>query len=327
KFDQILYYVIEALIGAGNYTQASSIIEDERYSQYFSIRNENINESNLNLKFLQANLAHLKNEYNSALDIYIQLLNSDVVQKNVYFKAKAKWGIAHVHRHVGNFEQATEWYKKSIKMCRYNESNTLDVHIKCLNECNSIFVYLNEIQPYSTQFIEKIVQKNSRKFKNEVAKLSTNKYESIIHGKNNKFDKAMILIEETLAIYEKTFERLRFNLYFEKGELLRRNKNFENAIHFFEKSLDSSQHNGDKNIKLYSLLGILLTELESNQYFFNKDKDEQYKSLELCFQLCQYEDSSNIRFGLGMIHVNIVKDLLDNPDSKNPFFKEMLPLF
>lgn len=326
-FNQILFYILEALIGAGNYIQASDLIDNDMYSQYFITRDEHINENTLNLQFLNANLAHLKNDYNSALDIYSQLLNSDTVQKDIYYKAKITWGIAHVYRHIGNFEQAIEWYNQAIKICKSYEHKTLDVLIKCLNECNSIYVYLNTIPPFSAQYLKKIVQKNSYKFKNKVAELSTNKYEAIMLGKDNDFDGAISLIEETLSIYEKTFERLRFNLYFEKGELLRRKKNFKTAVQFFEKSFDSSQHNGDKNIRLYSLLGILLAELQSNQFYYHQDKNEQYKSLQKCFNTCYYKDSNDVRFELGLIHVNKVKELLDESDLENEFFREMLPLF
>nr|OTO10387.1 hypothetical protein A5880_001071 [Enterococcus sp. 4G2_DIV0659] len=116
-------------------------------------------------------------------------------------------------------------------------------------------------------------------------------------------------------------------MYFEKGELLRRKKKFESAVQFFEKSFDSSEHNGDKNIKLYSLLGILLAELQASQFYYHQNNDEQYKSLQKCYDLCHYDDSNDIRFELGLIHVNKIKTLLDKSDLQSEFFSEMLPLF
>lgn len=323
NFEEILYYILEGLIGSGNYLDANIMIEN--YSQYFNIRNNEITTKNLKLHFLQANLYHLQNKYTESLLVFNSILDSEAVNSNIYFKAKTNWGIAHCYRHMGLLDLANNFYSETIAICMKKEKATLDVLIKCLNEQNSISMYLDSILIHSYEYIDKMVIKNEKLNSTKVAELSTNKYKAIYQVIIKNYNEALNLIERTIDIYEESNERLRFNLYYEKAEVLRKMTEFNSAIKFYRKSLQASQYNGDKNIQLYSLLGILCTELEANTFLFHEDRSQQLKSLILCDELCK--DNEEICFHLGLEHVAEVKSIWDSKHSQSSFFKKNLPLF
>ncbi|MBL1228309.1 hypothetical protein IW492_03560 [Enterococcus sp. BWB1-3] len=321
--EKVLYYVLNGLIGAGNYQQAHELFTNEFSKKYINIRPENITKNSFDLHFTQANLAHLQNEYELAGNYFQQMIDSHASQETPQNLAKAIWGLAHIHRHTGDFENALYYYDQAIELCRENIENCWDIYVKCLNEKNSIFVYKGFEAPYNRDIINNAVRKCEKKTKSDASRLSTNKYQAIELSLSGKFDEAYQLIQTTIDKYEQSMERLRFNLYFEKGEILRREKNFQNAVECFRQSYNSSEYNGDKNIQLYSLLGMLAAELEANEFFYHANKESQLESLFVCENLCRYGDGS-LRFQLGFQHVQELKDCLINFKKE---FPRILPLF
>lgn len=326
QFNEILYCVLEALVGSGSYSQAEDIIENQLYGKYFNIRNKNITKKNLKLHFFQANLYHLQNRYEDALNIYESLLNSDLVKEKNYPKAKASWGIAHVYRHIGKFEEANNYYEETIEICKKKEKKTIDIYIKCMNERNSIYMYLDRPIPYEyDSYFDKIIFKCEKIRNNKVAELSTNKYKAIYHTKNQNYIEALKLINKTIDEYELKKERLRFNLYYEKAEILRQMGDYDEALYYYKKSLHSSMHNGDKNIQLYSLLGIICLELKTNRLLIHENQEKQIETLERCYLLCK--NGEEICFQLGQEHVYKLKKIVDLQNENDLFLNTMLPLF
>ncbi|WP_146259812.1 tetratricopeptide repeat protein [Paenibacillus silvae] len=317
--EKLSYYIAEALTGYGAYKEA--IEEIETNTNYNILRLGTVTEENFNVVFLLGNLYHLQNEYTKAIEHFKTMIGSTPIEQSLKYKSKCYWGIAHCYRHMGLLDQAIDFYKESIKLCEIDKVQTKDVYIKCMNEINSIFFYRNEEQPYSFNTIDVLITEE-----NSVADLSTNKYKAIEYGIKGDFDKGISLIDKTIKIYEKKSERLQFNLYFEKGELLRRKKDFEQSIEYFKKSLNASLLNGDKNIELYSSLGILSVELKTGLHYFTDSKEKQYQLLEHCLELCKDNDE-NVCFVLGKQHVQEILNTLNNKEENSNSYDQMLPLF
>ncbi|MGE6666748.1 tetratricopeptide repeat protein [Paenibacillus xylanexedens] len=316
-YEKLIYFVADALIGYGAYKEATEEIKTN--TNYYVLRPATVTSENFDVIFLLGNLFHLQNQYTKAIEHFKIMSESENVKESLYYKSKCYWGIAHCYRHIGNLDQAIDYYENSITICELDTVQTKAIYIKCMNELNNIFFYRNEKQPFSFDHIDALIEE-----KNSVADLSTNKYKAIEQGMKGNFDNAIKLIDETIKIYEKKSERLQFNLLFEKGELLRRKKDFKQSIEYFKKSLDNSLINGDKNIELYSNLGILSVEFECNTHYFTKSKEEQFKLLEHCLELCQNEEE-DVCFELGKQHVVEMRDILN---AKGPsFYSRILPLF
>ncbi|MNC42262.1 hypothetical protein D3C75_910710 [compost metagenome] len=220
---------------------------------------------------------------------------------------------------MGEFLMAINYYEQAIFECKKNLDNTKVIHIKCLNERNSIFLYENKEMPGSFDDVDSLISQTNR-----VAKLSTNKYKAIKLGSEKKFHEALDLLDSTMEVYQNTQDRHLYNLYFEKGELLRRKKDFREAVVFFKKSLDASIYNGDRNIQLYSTLGILAVELESNLHIFTKNREEQLELLHKCFELCM--DQDKVIFKLGKLHTLKLKQFFDQSDEETSIFETIFPL-
>lgn len=321
NFETILYYTVEGLIGAGNYSNADKIIHDSIYENLYNMRNQSITSSNFEHHFLQGNLYHLQNRYQDALNVYQAMLQSNVVQNNLYYEIKVLWALAHVNRHLGNLEVSNNIYSDAIELANRKDKKQLKILVKCMNEQNSIFMFQGQSIPHAFDDIDNIL----KKIKNNPSDLSTNKYKAIYFSMKKDSSKALELIDKTLTIYEENMERLRFNLYFEKAEILRLSNKIESAILFYKKSLDSSEYNGDKNIQLYSLLGILCCELRQNKFYVHKDKEHQLTTLLKCNDLCYNDDE--ICFNLGLRHIQIIKQVFDNDKDITYLDKFNLPLF
>ncbi|WP_434751467.1 tetratricopeptide repeat protein [Paenibacillus amylolyticus] len=316
-FEKLSYYIAEALTGYGAYQDA--IEEIEMNTNHSIVRPDTVSSDNFDIVFLLGNLYHLQNEYAKAIEHFKKMIDSTHVRQSLKYKSKCYWAVAHCYRHMGLLDLAIDFYKESIEICKIDTVQTRDIYIKCMNEMNNIFFYRNEKQPFSFNTIDSFIKEE-----NSVADLSTNKYKAIEHGIQGNFDKGIHLLEKTIKIYEKKSERLQFNLYFEMGELLRRKKDFKQSIDYFKKSLDASLLNGDKNIELYSSLGILSVELETKQHHFTNSKDEQYQLLEHCLGLCKDKDE-NVCFELGKQHVGTILNILNNKEPS--LYDKMLPLF
>lgn len=321
NFETVLYYIVEGLIGAGNYSNADKIIHDSIYENLYNIRNQSITSSNFEHHFLQGNLYHLQNRYEDALNIYQAMLQSDAIKKNIYYQIKVLWGLGHVNRHLGNLELANNFYTDAIQLANRKDNEHLKILVKCMNEQNSIFMFQGQSIPNSFDYIDNVL----KKIKNKPSNLSTNKYKAISLSMNKEYKDALELIDNTLTIYEENLERLRFNLYFEKAEILRLSNKIEIAILFYKKSLDSSEYNGDKNIQLYSLLGILCCELRQNKFYVHKNKEKQQQTLFKCHELCYNNDE--ICFNLGLKHIQIIKQILEGGTDITYLDTFNLPLF
>lgn len=320
-YDNLTYFIADALIGNGAYKEAQKIVED---NGNYIFRPENVTSENFDRIFLLGNLFHLQNQYEEAIDHFNAIIQCEYVQNSVYSLSKCLWAIAHCYRHMGKLDQAIDYYEDAIKVCKHNSMLTRVTFIKCMNEENSIFFYKNKQNPYSFENdITPLIKEQ-----NSVADLSTNKYKAIKYGIEGRFEEAIDLIDKTLEVYIKKSERLRYNLYFEKGELLRRKKDYKSAIEYFEKSLSASQLNGDKNIELYSNLGILSVELESKKHYKTKSREDQLNLIQLCFILCHTDiENEIVCFELGKQHVLELKEIIDNNISDTNFYARLLPLF
>lgn len=221
-----LGYVVLYLMETGLYVKAGKIIND----------NEN---NNIYYNYLLADCAHLLNHYQLSLKI----LNDILVPKNQGHELlnNVKSLKIHVLKHMGEFDESIKYY---------NEINNGDISIK--RRMPAIY-YLNYLMKSLDNYV--IANKDNsddyHSFITSLNEIDLDAYQSIYYAaymfeKNYKI--AFDIIDNSIETFERTNDRLKYNAYYIKAEMLRHMQKFNDAYHYYLLSSGILENHFDINL-------------------------------------------------------------------------------
>lgn len=293
-FKVIIWGYIEGLLGIGNYLAAKDVINICK----IAIRNPQ-SEIDFRLGLTVANLHHLQNEYDVAISSYQCLLVYAVNSFSIY-RAYCYYGIAHSYRHQSlYFDLAIDNYRKAIHYAKKSKNNELT--IRCKHELMTVYVFLDKPSIAGT-FI-----KDMENFINTLPK-DSEKLAIISYYKSKarflrfympSSDKQQYdLLINIRKDYERIKKRLQYNSYFELGEYHRIRKEYKEAYEQYNIAYKFSCKNQDVNLESMCFYGILLLELESNQFVIhNSYNDQKHSLLHMIEKCCEKDLHYNIFIG------------------------------
>lgn len=255
----IIWGLIEAYIGVGNYPDAMSIIE--KCKTIPSIRSNNKSELHLKLLLTFANLKHLMNKYEEAIEDYNVILDAiDKYPNYVKYKAICFWGIAHSQKHIGkNLKMAINNYNDAIK---HGEQNIL---YKLKSERERVISYLAISQINTGKLL---LDELNTKLKS----LPSDEYMDIRIGVDRCYvlyeqladqlnEKSLTILEKARVSYRKIGKRLEYDTLFEIGEYYRKIGNYKEASQKYLAAMELSAKNKDHNLETMCSLAIILCKL------------------------------------------------------------------
>ena len=264
-----IIYDIEQYLREGDYQSAQQIIERMTSNEKNLIDKDP--ETFFRLKFIKADLLHLQNEYEEALNQFELLrlnnLNDDSKMQEIIEK------ISHIQKHLGNFEQAiaeAQVLNNDIKSQKCLSLNLLEYSVT-ENEhyLRAAEKNIHDIEKVSTKYITS--QKDSY-----------DTYKAVVCIYHKKFNVAHRFIDQAISIYEKQDSRFFNNCYYIKAEIFRHEQKYSQACEYYQRCLNAYRFNND--IDVYSMAYTMLVYL--NTVYNAKHEFEITYSLDELKKIC-----------------------------------------
>lgn len=271
----IIWGIIEAYIGVGNYPLGMSVIR--KCKTIPSVRSNNKSELHLKLLLTLANLKHLMNNYSEAIEDYIIILDFiDKYDNHKSYKSVCYWGIAHSQKHIGkNIKEAIRNYDNAIIHGKYN------LTYKLKSERERVISYFAISEVDKGKSLLDIL-------KRELETLPEDEYKDIrisvdrcyvLHEllENRLNEKSLNILEKARVLYKKIGKRLEYDTLFEIGECYRKMKKYQEASQKYLEAMELSIKNKDRNLEtMCSLANVLCGILMGN----NNENSDKFVSYE-----------------------------------------------
>ena len=257
------YYYLKSLLELGLYGEARKIVDsyNYQYNESFNIKGIS-SEAEFEYQYILVDLDHLTNHFEDAL-IFSEALYQKAFNKEQ--KAQCQYLYAHCIRHMGqDLEYACKVFENLMNDTEYYNDK---IRLRSIYSIISIKVFQNDMCfNYEDSFhkIDQIIYSNS---KNETWLPYVNRHKAIYAYKKKKnFKEAEKILLDTKAVLEVTSLRIKYDIYFELGEIYRISQiapdNYAISLKYYEESLDFAQRVGDFNLLSNSEMGILLLNLK-----------------------------------------------------------------
>ena len=263
----VRYYYLKSLLELGLYDKAREVVDN--YDNYLNLLTIN-SDIDFEYQYLLIDLDHLTNDLENAI-IFCQILLEQAVSKEQ--KIKCQYLYAHCLRHLG--KDLNQAY--AIFTTLENDTDFEDdkIRIRSIYSAASIKMFQNDLNyPYENSF-EKIEQILYRDVRNEVWKPYVARHKAIYEYKICKnFEMAEHILQETIHLLEVTSLRIKYDIYFEFGEIYRLwdsdPENYKKSINYYLEAAQFAKQVNDYNLQSSSQLGIMLLNVK---YGYETDND------------------------------------------------------
>lgn len=263
----IRYYYLKSLLELGLYDKAREIVDN--YDNQFNLLNVN-NNIDFEYQYLLIDLDHLTNYLkNAAFFSHALLEKASTMEQRV----KCQYLYAHCLRHIGeDLNQAFNVFSDLANSADYKDDK---IRIRSIYSAASIKMFQGDINYHYKSSFETIEHIMYSDAKNEVWKPYVIRHKAIYEYKIcNNFDKAEKTLREALCLLEVTPLRIKYDIYFELGEIYRirdnNSDNYDKSLAFYLEAEQFATRVHDYNLQSSSQLGIMLLNIK---YGYEIDAD------------------------------------------------------
>ncbi|WP_120409794.1 AAA family ATPase [Roseburia sp. 1XD42-69] len=263
----VRYYYLKSLLELGLYDKAREVVDN--YDNYFNLMTINC-DIDFEYQYLLIDLDHLTNYLKNAVTFSHALFEKATSKEQ---KIKCQYLYAHCLRHLG--EDLDQAY--TIFTSLANDTNFKDnkIRIRSIYSAASIKMFQGDSSySYEESFgkVEQIIFEDSR---NEVWRPYVARHKAIYEYKVCKnFEMAEQVLQETIHLLEVTQLRIKYDIYFELGELYRiwnnNTNNYTKSINYYLEAVQFAKRVNDYNLQSTSQLGIMLLSIK---YGYKTDND------------------------------------------------------
>lgn len=263
----VRYYYLKSLLELGLYDRAREVVDN--YDNPFSLLNIN-SDIDFEYQYLLVDLDHLTNYLKDAITASWILLKKASSKEQ---KVKCKYLYAHCIRHIGeDLDQAYITFTELINDTDYDNDK---IRIRSIYSAASIKMFQGDLNYLYEDAFNKIEQIMYKKLENEVWKPYIARHKAIYEYKICKnYEMAEQLLQKTIHLLEVTPLRIKYDIYFELGEIYRiwdnASNNYEKSINYYLEAIQFAERVHDYNLQSTSQLGIMLLNVKYD-YKINKD--------------------------------------------------------
>lgn len=274
------YYSFSALLEMGYYHKAEEVVDS--YSDYQDM-NLSVNNIHNNLDFeyqyLLIDLDHLTNHFEDASTFSFALATKSFTTEQ---EMRCLYLYAHCIRHIGeDLQSAFDIFQK---IATNNDYTNDKIRIRSLYSAASIKIFEHDTTfDYKNVFqkIEDIIISNPS---NAIWEPYVNRHKALYEFRiNSDYKKAKSILKSSIKTLETTSLRIKYDIYFELGELLRisgvSQKDYEESKKYYQEALRFSKEVGDFNLESNSNMGLLLLNLKFNKPTSFKELDNILEKL------------------------------------------------
>lgn len=251
----VRYYYLKSLLELGLYDKAREVVDNQ--DNFFNLSTIN-SDIDFEYQYLLIDLDHLTNYLKNAITFSRILLEKAVSKEQ---EAKCRYLYAHCLRHLGeDLDQAYTIFTDLANDTDYKDDR---IRIRSIYSAASIKIFQGDLTyPYEDSFenIEQIIYEDA---KNEVWKPYAARHKAIYEYKVCKnFEMAEKILQETIHLLEVTPLRIKYDIYFELGEIYRiwdnNSNNYKKSINYYQEAIQFAERVNDYNLQSTSQLGIML---------------------------------------------------------------------
>lgn len=255
----VRYYYLKSLLEMGLYDKAREVVDN--YDNQFNLLNIK-SDIDFEYQYLLVDLEHLTNYLKNAVTFsYVLITKASTKEQMV----KCQYLYAHCLRHIGeDLNQAYTVFENLANDTDYKDDK---IRIRSIYSAASIKMFQGDSNyPFKNEFdkIDQIMYENA---KNEVWKPYVARHKAIYEYKICKnFEVAEQLLQKTIQLLEVTPLRIKYDIYFELGEIYRMkdsdSDNYEKSINYYLEAEQFAKQVHDYNLQSNSQLGMMLLNIK-----------------------------------------------------------------
>lgn len=258
----VRYYYLKSLLELGLYDKAREVID--KFDNQFNLLNVN-KDIDFEYQYLLIDLDHLTNHLKDAVTLSKILLEKAL---SIEQKARCQYLYAHCLRHIGeDLNKAFSVFSDLESSDDYKDDK---IRIRSIYSAASIKMFQGDTNYNYKGAFETIDEIICCDPKNDVWKPYVIRHKAIYAYKICKnFGKAEKLLRQAISLLEITSLRIKYDIYFELGEIYRMHaKNADNYDRSLASYLEAEQFATrvhDYNLQTSSQLGIMLLNIKYGQ--------------------------------------------------------------
>lgn len=230
------------------------------------------------LRFLQADLAHLLNRYDESALMFEELAQSAEAAGRLGLQARCVWGHGHVLRHQGrDFDSALLMLDRAALLAE----EAAEVFAKAYAVCNAsgIKVIIGAVPDDEEERLAAIELEVAGGSSQHSYLLEVWKTQAQLAWWRGERRRASDIVEAAIERALELNDRLLYNLLFERAEFQRLTGSARAAIDGYRTVLEFGSGNRDRNLISQALIGLVLAELGTGEWTHHDARDDARRSL------------------------------------------------
>lgn len=255
----VRYYYLKSLLELGLYDKAREVVDN--YDSCLNLMTIN-SDIDFEYQYLLIDLDHLTNYLKNASTFSYALLEKATSKEQ---KVKCQYLYAHCLRHLG--EDLDQAYTIFTHLANDTDFEDDKIRIRSIYSAASIKMFQGDSAYSYKNSFEKIEQTICRDARNEVWKPYVARHKAIYQYKVCKnFEIAEQILRETIHSLEVTPLRIKYDIYFELGEIYRiwdnKSNNYNKSFNYYMEAVQFAKRVNDYNLQSSSQLGIMLLKVK-----------------------------------------------------------------
>ena len=208
-------------------------------------------------QFLLADLAHLRNRYDEAFEMFDELHQLAADQSHVQNQAKCQWALGHVLRHQGKDPQRALRHLAAAESLAH-DSGDIGTEVLAVTNATGLRVHLEALLPDEADRLKQIEDRvrDHRERPGDLIKVC--KARARLAWLAGRRRQAELNIDEALEIALSMNDRLIYNVYFERAEFARLAGEYDRASIDYARVAAFAEGNQDRNLIANCMLGSAL---------------------------------------------------------------------
>ncbi len=256
------------LAGLGQYAQAEEELLSSSIARTRWQRDTDGTDLQADLRFLQADIAHLRNRYDEAAQMFEELGEWAAAAGRSGLQAHCVWGHGHVLRHQGrDLERALMLFEQAARLG--NMASELFPKAYSITGATGIKVLTGVVPDDEEQILTEIEQEIATASTHDGYMLEVWKSQGQVAWLRGQRQAAIEIIEAAIERALALNDRLLYNLYFERAEYARFCGEHAAALEDYRRVLDFGSGNHDRNLIANAELGLVLLELSAGRWLYH----------------------------------------------------------
>lgn len=265
RSDLFSYGRAAQLAGLGSYEEAEEEILETSVATIRDGTGGAASELQLELKYLQNDIAHLLNRYEESAIGFEGLAEDARANGNEELRARCTWAQAHVLRHQGReLERALGLFEQAEGLAE--DLSMLSVKSLSITGASMIKVFFESVPDDEEERLEDLEREIASAQSHDGHMLGIWKALAQVDWVRGRREPAMKRIEDTIEKAQATNDRLLYDLLFERAEFLRLSGDGLAALKDYDRAYRFGTGNRDRNMTSIALLGLVLADISLNRW-------------------------------------------------------------